>query len=183
MLGVGVGGAIAGWFWQRQAPVQPVAASGLQPGWLLPGWQWEATEVRPGSYWQVRSVLAPRSSVNTGEAQPTRLGLQASPGGNAGQTFSPNAMMVPVGTVLRVIRRQDGAQGEAWVYLQACSIPSGPSLETMPSESGPPTVAAPTESLTSLLKPGGQGWLPVSQLGSTAIALSDLSPSQQGTCP
>lgn len=166
LLGAGFGGAIAAWLWQRQVPAQPLVTSGLVSGLILPGWQWEATEINPGSYWQVRSVVAPRTSLGAEGEGPIRLAFWQRPEGAPEAASSPDGTMIPVGSVLQVIQRQDMATGDTWVYLQVCSVPAGPSIDQIPTG----------------VAPGSRGWLPTAQLGASAIAISNPSSPQQGTC-
>mgnify|MGYP006266376507 CR=1 FL=1 len=180
LFGLGLAGAAGWWFWQDQAAPQPFVSVQFPRMRLLPEWQITTTAVRPGDYWQVQG---PSSSIEPGYS----LRLAPSPDIESATKVSStpsNGAVVPTGSILKIIRRQDTRSDGSWAYLEVCSIPSGQSLAETPTESGPPvSESSPTAAgLGRLSEPGQQGWLPTAQLQASAVLVSELTASQRGGC-
>ncbi|MFK8182907.1 MAG: PP2C family serine/threonine-protein phosphatase [Phormidesmis sp.] len=107
-------------------------------------------------------------------------------------TVGPNDIpgAIPTGGIVKVVEQRTADQTE-WARVQLCSIPSGESIEDVPSESdvpqpevsgaGDPLVTPPTNQ-PLILPPDAKGWAVVSQLAAVAENIQDLDLTQQGRC-
>ncbi len=173
----------AAWFYhQRQlapAALQPVTRSwplASLAGDELPANAMAITaDVVVGSFWQIGSGLAPADASN-----PLRLTTAVN------RADMDDGRVVATGSIVNVTSRQTTADGSRWVRLQVCSIPSGASLDQVPTESGLPPAGDPSPDAPDLeqqlASPGQQGWARVSHLYRTASALESVTLSQGEAC-
>lgn len=95
--------------------------------------------------------------------------------------------LIPIGTVLEVLKRQNFSQQEIWVELRVCSTAVGDSPELPPSPADPPTASPapqviPSESPIPLLQPGQAGWIREAEILPQVTLKTNLTPQQQQTC-
>ncbi|WNZ23549.1 serine/threonine protein phosphatase [Leptolyngbya sp. NK1-12] len=102
--------------------------------------------------------------------------------------------LIPIGTVLEVLRKQSLSQQENWVELRVCSTSVGDSPEapasppSSPSPPAPSPIASPEATsstptpTTPLLQPGQTGWIQEAEILPLVTLKTDLTPEQQQAC-
>jgi serine/threonine protein phosphatase PrpC len=134
-------------------------------------------DVEIGSFWQITaSTVGPTGKPLVLLEQPNSEPTDATTDG-----ASP---LVSAGSILKVMNRLTADDGTDWVRLQVCSIPSGASLEQVPSESDQTTtvdIAADTLN-RRLATPGDTGLLPELWLYGAAKAIELTTRDQLGDC-
>ena len=128
-------------------------------------------QVPLGSLWQVRAT------------PPPGLGLTASPS-SAPSPGSPSEPVIPVGSIVRVMRLQTQADQSRWLVLQICSIPAGADLDRAPRETNSPVAIAPpsVDLKQRLIQPGRRGWVRAYHLYQRADLLDSATATQVGNC-
>ena len=172
---------------------------GLQPG--DPS-EPETLEPRPtaapltslvvGSFVQIsRSTAESSTNASSGNAGAV-ITLQPQPGG--GPSPSPGAAapavnlqgIIPAGSIIQIVRKQELQGQERWVRLQICSVPgdaaAGLSSAPSPAAAVPsPAVPSPTAS-PALLQPGDSGWIEETRILPLVLASSAQTDAQMGAC-
>lgn len=109
-----------------------------------------------------------------------------SPAGSPSPTATPESTTVgllPIGTVLEVLRKQNLSQQDSWVELRVCSTAAGESPELPASPTPEPTsIATPKEIPTPLLQPGQTGWIREAEILPQVTPKTNLTPQQQEAC-
>jgi len=174
-----LGGAGALWWQQYQNHLQvlPWAApmvttsNGIRGEPLFQLAEEIVVQVPLGSLWQVRA------------AAPPGLGLTASPNSTQSPGATPEPV-IPVGSIVRVMRVQTQADQSRWLALQICSIPAGADLDQAPRETDSPVeIAPPSIDLKQrLIQPGQRGWVRAYHLYQRADLLDSATTTQVGNC-
>lgn len=174
-----LGGMGALWWQQYHANLEPLpwaapivtTLSGVSGEPLFQLAQEVVIQVPLGSLWQVRAT------------PPPGLGLtpSPSPAQSPGITADP---VIPVGSIVRVVRVQTQADQSRWLALQICSIPAGSNLDRAPQETDSPVaMAAPSVALRQrLTQPGQRGWVRAYHLYQRADLLDSATATQVGNC-
>lgn len=129
------------------------------------------SQVPLGSLWQVRAGPQPGA------------GLTATPSPAQSPGANPDPV-IPVGSIVRVVRVQTLADQSRWLALQICSIPAGVNLEQGPRETDQPVAMAPppVDLTQRLVQPGQQGWVRAYHLYQRADLLDSATATQVGNC-
>lgn len=105
--------------------------------------------------------------------------------------------LIPIGTVLQVLRKQSLSQQESWVELRVCSTAAGDSPELSMSAPTPSTAVisplsqvspsstpklSPSPPPIPLLQVGQTGWIREAEVLSQVTPKTNLTPQQQQAC-
>lgn len=180
-------GAAAWVSYRRQSPATALAslttplAAVIGQADGLDAMTWAITDgISVGSFWQ--------AGVSTAAPGQVLLPLSPTPSPQPGPNIDPNQalttpLLVPSGSILKVVSRQTAIDETAWVRLQVCSLPSGRSLDQFPQEADEATPSGANQPDLSRLSNSGQvGWAPAQTLWRSAMPLPQPSAIQQGTC-
>lgn len=177
---MGIAGAIAWQWWQRQSamvtPSDSPASNGeiLSPS-ALPPTALDPTEgaLSVGDYLEIQSLADPSAAAQV-------ITTTSPPESPTPDAVDLPKRLLPIGSVVQVSSRQETADGQLWIRLQVCSAPTSENAAAIPS----PTE---TEDITRdrplpLALPGDQGWLLQADVSLLAERLLDTSSAQQGLC-
>lgn len=96
--------------------------------------------------------------------------------------------LIPIGTVLEVLRKQSLSQQESWVELRVCSTPTGDSPESAPAAAPASPVETPAPAAPATPEPvpfvqaGQIGWIQEAEILDQVTTKTALTPEQQQTC-
>ena len=169
-LGIGtvlaMAGVLAYVFAMRLAP-EPVAPTGVQSTTPEPiaSAPVSPNPSPPGSppSLPVRSLIQVSRSTPEGDAEASSIALLSEPSG-AAAPGSAIADLIPVGTVLQIIRRQEIPAKGFWLQLKVCSTSS--------QKSG----------IARTVQPGQIGWVEEAAISPLVTQESILSPGELGNC-
>ncbi|MEO0708087.1 MAG: protein phosphatase 2C domain-containing protein [Cyanobacteria bacterium J06649_5] len=116
---------------------------------------------------------------------------------------------IPTGGIVKVVKKQTTPDQSAWVQLKLCSIPSGATLNDVPTETDEPSAngsatngntadgsaangSAAASALNTpdsvgaeqslILPPGSEGWAIENQIAAVSENIENLQPTQAGQC-
>jgi serine/threonine protein phosphatase PrpC len=112
----------------------------------------------------VRGLLQVSRLTPEGDAEASSIALLSEPSGAAASSGSAIADLIPVGTVLQIVRRQEIPAKGLWLQLKVCSTPS--------QKSG----------IARTVQPGQIGWVEEAAISPLVSQESVLSPGQLGNC-
>lgn len=180
---------VIGWRWLgRQlvttspAPSEPgetLSPSAVPPSTSLPGISGNLTV---GDYLQIRQLSDPSAAA-------TLLDTDRPPVPPPAAAIDVPERLLSIGSVVRVVSRQETTDNQLWVRLEVCSVPPSSTSTEETAIPAPPTSVANSETSTEnpgsvipIAQPGNQGWLRETDLPIFAERLLDTSITQQGLC-
>lgn len=134
----------------------------------------------------------PPDSPTDSTVPPTNPAVSSAPESTALSQPITTPALIPDGSILKVLQKQEDSEQGRWVRLQVCFAPvSDPAVSVSSAESGS-GFSSPQSSETSLpstesvplevVSPGDVGWMLEEDLQSAAAANPELTPEQQGVC-
>ena len=154
-----------------------------------------AASLTAGSLLQIE-----RSTVNTSAVEANLVVLRRQPQRLPTATTTPAAItpspttaattpavegVIPAGSILKVIRKQETPEQGNWLQLRVCSIPGTAIAETQPSEptSNPASPAPASSAVPSrLLSAGETGWIQETVIAPLVVQNPTIRPDQLGAC-
>ena len=190
---VALAAGVASWRYSLRQPqtraITPLAAllaAVKTQGDSLDMMSWAVAEaVNVGSLWQAGTPTpVRRSQLLELSPSPTAGSQSASREESAVASTTPAPVLVPTGSILKVVSRQTAADETIWIRLQVCSIPSGASLDQPPRETDGtvPSVENEPDLSRRLSSPGQSGWVLERELYRSATLLPRPTEIQRGNC-
>lgn len=123
------------------------------------------------------------------DGNPQPLQLLPAPAGAAPEDAPPPTIeslgVIPQGTLLGILKRQEDSQRQLWLNVRVCSTPAGdgPEARPTPAEADTTAPALPINpQRPALVQPGDNGWIAEATLLPRVTVRRDLSVEQISEC-